>query len=394
MNNNFPFRDNEIEAFLQHILNTVVADYEPLEKHEDGTYTDKKGNEVEFRGASHIMIKNGEPAGEKGEAMIARNRRKDEGYSTYTSDDVRNGKIPEYLKKAFADKKCDALPDSATNIRIADSVDTNVWVRYKQPSGGTGTIQNPAFKEEQAKKKFKLVAFLRQTENISKIDNTIDTLLKDKKTKGLGTVLLTMRLMGTRIGKVGNTTNLLVKNEDGTPKLDKDGKKVKVKVPTYGASTLLGKHISVEPDGVWLRFLGKDGQDQNHLVTNKRLASLLVAAKKAAGDDKRIFNVSENQTNKVLAKLSDEMGWTGDRQMHNHNLRHIKANEVAEKEIAKYIKENHGLPASEKEYAKAVREVCKVVSSVLGNKPAQAKESYIDPNVWKRLQRKGVKYDD
>lgn len=139
----------------------------------------------------------------------------------------------------------------------------------------------------------------------------------------------------------------------------------------YGATTLEGKHVVINGDKVSLQFVGKKGKDLNIPIDNKSIASDLIRRAKKAGNDGQLFPNTNDNSLRTYVKEFDGGGFK------TKDFRTRLANDIAEKEIKK-IKS----PKTEKEYKKAVKEVAKVVSSKLGNTPAMALSSYINPGVF------------
>lgn len=144
------------------------------------------------------------------------------------------------------------------------------------------------------------------------------------------------------------------------------------KVKAYGATTLRAEHVETDEDGtVRLHFIGKEGVEHNHVIHNPELAAMLVARKQSA--DRRggkLFATDETKVRDYVAQL-DGGGFL------SKDLRTVRANMIA-------IREIHATapPATEKQYKAAVKAVAERVSHVLGNRPAQALESYINPAVF------------
>jgi len=70
------------------------------------------------------------------------------------------------------------------------------------------------------------------------------------------------------------------------------------------------------------------------------------------------------------------------------DYRTLKANDVADRVMKEMPK-----PKTEKEFKKAVKEVCAKVSQVLCNTPAMALSSYIDKRKWNDW-KKGVQFKE
>jgi DNA topoisomerase IB len=140
---------------------------------------------------------------------------------------------------------------------------------------------------------------------------------------------------------------------------------------SFGASSLEGRHVVESPDGVRLRFVGKETKFHDHLIHDSEMAKMLLDRKKAAGDKGKLFNTDYGKVLK-WTKLLDGGGYTP------KDLRTLKGTSMAIEEI-----KNMGECCdSPEEYKTAVTLVAEKVSSVLGNTPDMALMTYISPEVW------------
>jgi DNA topoisomerase IB len=139
---------------------------------------------------------------------------------------------------------------------------------------------------------------------------------------------------------------------------------------SHGATTLEGRHIVETKEGVRLQFMGKESVWHDHLVRDPKLADMLLQRKKSAGDDGKLFGVSDAQAS-AYAKTLDHGGFSP------KDWRTARATRLAIEEINRMEP-----PKSEKDYKAAAMSVAKKVSGVLGNEPAQALSSYISPTVF------------
>jgi DNA topoisomerase-1 len=143
----------------------------------------------------------------------------------------------------------------------------------------------------------------------------------------------------------------------------------------YGASTLLAKHVEIDGSTVTFSFTGKKGVEIEKSVTDPALASML-APRVAAGG--RLFDVSDMQVRDYLHSRDGEFKVKDFRTYHGtaEALRAIKSMPA---------------PSSEKELKAAQKSVGKIVAAHLGNTPAVALASYVDPAVWSSWKSKLMK---
>lgn len=165
------------------------------------------------------------------------------------------------------------------------------------------------------------------------------------------------------------------------PGSDRD---TKSKVKAYGASNLLASHVQHDPTtgNVSLHFTGKKGVDINLPVTDPDLAAMLTQQIEGKEPTDRLFDTDER---KVNAMLDEHTG--GDFLV--KDLRTFGANERA----LEYMSQVTAPPKTLAEFRKARLNIGRQVSAHLGNTPAMALSSYINPAVfaeWEANLKHGI----
>jgi len=122
----------------------------------------------------------------------------------------------------------------------------------------------------------------------------------------------------------------------------------------YGVSTLEPKHVKVKGDLVQFKFIGKKGVPVEKAVRDKALADIM--RKRKATNDGQLFSESDHQMRDYFSDVTD-----GEYKL--KDLRTLRAHKLAK-----------GLDGDKKEIAQAV-------SKDLGNTPAVAIKSYVDPEL-------------
>lgn len=145
----------------------------------------------------------------------------------------------------------------------------------------------------------------------------------------------------------------------------------KAKIEAFGASSLMGDHVKSDENGAHFDFLGKKGVRQQHSVSDPVIQDFV----KSAEPGKPLFSTTAE---KVRAAWQDKYG--GEKV---HDIRHVVATELASSELEKRL--SGGRPKNEKEKISLMKSVSTVVGSKLGNNPAQALGTYIDPKIWTRI---------
>jgi DNA topoisomerase IB len=137
---------------------------------------------------------------------------------------------------------------------------------------------------------------------------------------------------------------------------------------THGVATLLCEHLSVRGDRVRFRFPAKHGVEVDEEITDPRLARAVRSLLKDQTPDCRVFDLTADDINERFREL------VGD-EFSAKDLRTWHATVRAAQAFADALKER-GKPSK-----RAVSAVMKEVAEHLGNTPAVARKSYVDPRL-------------
>jgi DNA topoisomerase-1 len=149
-------------------------------------------------------------------------------------------------------------------------------------------------------------------------------------------------------------------------------KDTKARAKAYGATTLEGRHVVDDEGGVWLRFVGKEGQHLNLPVMDDALAKTLLDRARQAGPDGRLFRGAS-----AAKLLAHTKAVTGDDKYLSKDFRTLLGTRTAAALVASLPP-----PPDKKSYQKTVMDIATQVSAKLGNKPAMALKAYINPTVF------------
>jgi DNA topoisomerase-1 len=248
------------------------------------------------------------------------------------------------------------VPPDWTEVKVAKDSVADVLVTARDKAGRIKTVYADNFHMRQAAAKFARVKEGMEKAEVMWIENQRN---RHGPSKEEADCLWLVQEQGTRPGSDSDT---------------------KAKVKAYGATTLLGQHVTpVYEDvegrgpilqGVRLQFIGKEGVSHDHLIRDPELAAMLLKRSKAVGPDGKLFDTNDG-------KLRDYTRTLDGGDFTPKDFRTMLATHLALEEIKRLPN-----PASEKQYKAQVKQVAERVSRVLGNKPAQAIESYISPTVW------------
>lgn len=161
-------------------------------------------------------------------------------------------------------------------------------------------------------------------------------------------------------------------------KVDKDGNPLplayaKYDGPTYGAYTLLGRHISSVKGGKEAVLTYESGKHKGATIEQRvtgELALTLLERKRNVAPDERIWASAPEDVDEYIANIG--IGKPKD-------IRTVVANQHAEK-VAKSYGRKHRF-ASKKEYDAARTAVGTAASDIIGNQPSMALKSYVDPEL-------------
>jgi DNA topoisomerase-1 len=157
---------------------------------------------------------------------------------------------------------------------------------------------------------------------------------------------------------------------------------------TFGIATMLRRHVRLGPRGiVQFDYVGKGGQRRRQRIADRRVHRLVGELKKRRGGGGELLayengarwkDVRSNDINDYLKELGDDQDFTA------KDFRTWTGTVLAAVALARTEP-----PASESARKRAVSGVVAEVAEALGNTPAVARSSYIDPRVLDRY-RAGV----
>lgn len=138
--------------------------------------------------------------------------------------------------------------------------------------------------------------------------------------------------------------------------------------PTFGATSLRPEHITVNGDTVMFDFRGKAGIQQQHVLQDAAIASDL--ASRLDGRD-RLFKASDQVVRAYMEKLRGDKGYK------IHDFRTWSATDAAQEAISQLA-----TPTNKKQFQEAEKLVMEVAARKIGDLPATAKESYVNPKIF------------
>lgn len=249
-----------------------------------------------------------------------------------------------------------AIPPAWKEVNIANSPRAKVLATGRDDAGRLQAIYNPSFREKQEKLKFDRI--LRFAMALPKLRRQVD---KDLARKRLGkekVLACIVKLIDEAYFRVGNESYARQNH-------------------SYGITTLRSKHLDVTGDTVTFEFMGKSGQQHVKQITDRQIAYIVKRLDELPGYE--IFRYQDPRGAMHDIDSSDV----------NEYIKQHMGEEFSAKDFRTWggtLLATTELIASEtyqtkKERQQMVTSVVKNVAKRLGNTPAIARSSYIDPRV-------------
>ena len=249
-----------------------------------------------------------------------------------------------------------AIPPAWTDVWIAPYPNGHIQATGVDAAGRRQYIYHPSWREQKDRIKFDRSLALAESLPAARRGVTID--LRSEGLTRERVLAAAFRMLDTGSLRVGSERYA---DEHGS----------------YGLSTLLAAHATVRGDEVLLDFPAKSGKEWRSEIIDPDLVKVVRALKRRGG----------------RAKL---LAWHGDGRWHPLTAAEINADVHARtggEFTAKDFRTLHGTIAAAASLAKtgpkpsptarkrAVAEAVRAAAAVLGNTPAVARASYIDPRV-------------
>lgn len=236
------------------------------------------------------------------------------------------------------------IPPGWTDVMVAESKADPVQVRGRDSAGRLQAIRSREATAAASAEKF---------ERVKQMDAKMPAVDERLEREALGddtaAAMLLLRKMALRPGSTKDT---------------------KAKVQAYGASTLERRHVSVQGDKVRLRFVGKEGVNNDLTVRDAQLAKVLQHRLKGKGGDDQMFpGANANKMNRWIQGTAP-----------GHTAKDFRTHFATG--MAAELMAGMDPPRNDSERRSIELAVGAKVAEALGNKRKQALESYIDPAVF------------
>jgi DNA topoisomerase I len=268
---------------------------------------------------------------------------------------IKDTIILDYIKSLV-------IPPAWKDVKIAKNKEADILATGIDSAGRLQYIYHPRFRARQDKAKFERI--LRFARSLPRMRRITGEHLKHTKLNREKVLAAMVRLLDQAYFRVGND---IYAQEN----------------QSYGLTTIRSKHTSFRKDTIVFKFTGKSGQQQHKEVTDKQLARILKKLDKLPGyeifkyydEEGKLKFVNSNDVNAYIKEVMGEEFTAKDFRTWGGTL-------YAAAELASAQRSPHA-----KERQKVVVTCVKNVAKRLGNTPAIARSSYIDPRIIKAYEK-------
>jgi DNA topoisomerase-1 len=250
------------------------------------------------------------------------------------------------------------IPPAWTDVEISEDQNADLLVTGRDDKDRKQYIYHPKYTERQNAKKFdRIIDFANQLEHMRRVTGQHLRKRKLIREKVLATMV---RLLESAFFRPGSEA---YSKENAT----------------YGLTTMRSKHLTINGNELIFSYNGKSGQEQEKHVVDKKLAKIVQEIDDMPGYE--IFKYLDEENNIIDVK-SDDL---------NSYIQEVMGEEFSSKDfrtwagtmIAAIALDELGVVEEEdqKLLDKNIKEAVNRVSETLGNTPAVARSSYIDPRV-------------
>lgn len=264
---------------------------------------------------------------------------------------VSDKKLKDYFKSL-------AIPPAWKDVEISKSRRSKILVVGRDDKGRKQYIYSPKYRQKKDQEKFdRIISFADELEHMRRVTGQHLRKRSLSKEKVLACMV---RLLEAAYFRPGS---------DYYSKANH----------TYGLTTMRSKHLNIQGDTLTFHYIGKSGKEQEREIVDKKLAKVVKEIDDLPGYE--------------IFKFIDENGKKQDVKSEHLNayIREVMGEEFSAKDFrtwagtvlaAMALDEIGALEEKDqKQLDKNIRNAVIKVSERLGNTPAVARSSYIDPRV-------------
>jgi DNA topoisomerase-1 len=259
------------------------------------------------------------------------------------------------------------IPPAWTDVWISTDPRGHIQATGHDAAGRKQYLYHPVWRTERDEQKFDHA--LEVGERLPEIRSRLCADLSGRGLTRARVLAAVVRLLDMGMFRVGS---------DQYARRDED--------PSYGLSTLLPEHVRGRGGCVVLEFTGKSGVEHAHSVADGEVCQVLKDLKQRRRGEQRLFAYWDPAAKRWREIRADDI---------NAYLREISGEEMTAKDFRTWhgtVKAAEALAAAGPQETrtgrkKAVAQAMKQVAGMLGNTPAVARSSYVDPRVVERYEQ-------
>jgi DNA topoisomerase I len=256
-----------------------------------------------------------------------------------------------------------AIPPAWTKVEIASSSNAKIQAKGYDSAGRLQAMYHPDFRAQQEKLKFDRI--LNFADKLPALRRQIEKDLNRKKLSKEKVLACIVTLIDKAYFRVGN-------------------EKYAKENHSYGITTLRSKHAKITTNTVTFDFIGKSGKEHIKTIKNPQIARIIKRLDELPGyeifqyldDSGKIHDITSKDVNEYIKRYMGDDFTAKDFRTWGGTL--LATSLVLAEEIE--------FSASKTIHKKFVTSVVKRVAKRLGNTPAIARSSYIDPRVFTVLE--------
>ncbi|PZU83044.1 MAG: DNA topoisomerase [Chryseobacterium sp.] len=277
-------------------------------------------------------------------------------YINQNNEKLKDKEKIEYIRSLV-------IPPAWTDVEITTNKRAKILAVGRDQKGRKQYIYNPKFRARKDADKFDRI--LHFAENLEHMRRVTGQHLRKKKMSREKIMAAMVRLLDSAYFR------------PGSPKYTQQNK-------SYGLTTIRKKHLTIEGDEMIFSYKGKSGKYQEKHVINSKLSKVIAELEELPGY--RLFKYYDEDEELIMVESQDL----------NQYIKEIMGEEFSAKDfrtwagtmIAAAILDKLGIceKQQQQEMKKRIRNAIVAVSEKLGNTPAVARDSYIDPRIFEHYK--------
>ncbi|MDY0779340.1 DNA topoisomerase IB [Tenacibaculum sp. IB213877] len=264
---------------------------------------------------------------------------------------IKNQKIRSWINSLV-------IPPAWTEVEISEDPNADLLVTGRDDKNRKQYIYHPNYIEKRNQKKFdRIIDFADNLEHMRRVTGQH---LRTKKMNRNKVLAVMVRLLETAFFRPGNEYYSSENN-------------------TYGLTTIRSKHLTIHGNEMIFTYTGKSNKEQEKHIVDARLTKIVQELDEIPGYE--IFKYFDENNNKVDVKSDDLNAYIKEHMGEEFSAKDFRT--WAGTIIAAIALDDIGAvdKKDQKVIDKNIKEAIVTVAEKLGNTPAVARSSYVDPRI-------------